>query len=107
MSNDRTWLTFESCEAGDDRGIVSEFSIAMDFREVFEKECDEVERVGPLRVSRHERFLPRRQVRVDFVGDFGKLQAELVDLRVACRLGLERGELFDPLAELKDRLLEL
>ena len=97
----------EAREAGHDRGVVGELPVAVNLGEVLEEERDEIEGVRPQRVPRDERLLPRRQLRVDFVRDFGKLLAELVNDSLTCGLRFQSRKLFDLPPYLKDRLFEL
>ena len=104
MADHGTGRAAEAGESGHDRGVIREFPIAVDFRPVLEEESNEIERVGALGVASHERLLPRRQVRVNFFGDFGKLPLQFFDLR---RVSLPRRQLIDLAPQSNDGFVEL
>ncbi len=49
-------------------GIVGEHAVAVQFLEIGEQRADVIQRVGPLRVTRHLRDLPGGELGVDLLG---------------------------------------
>jgi len=76
----------------------------VDLTPLVKQGSDEIEGIGALRVPGDERLLPRRELGVNIVSDFGKLGLELIDL---CRIRIRSGGLLDLAPEPEDRLLEL
>jgi hypothetical protein len=90
VPNDADRGPLEAAEAGDDRRVIPELPVAVDLDPLLDHRGDEVERVRPLGMPRDERLLPRREVRIDFVGDFGKLLPEVGDLGFTGRVRFPR-----------------
>jgi hypothetical protein len=102
-------LAVEAGQAADDRLVVGEGAVAVQLLVVGEDLGDVVERVGPLRMARDLRHLPRRQAGIDVLGEEQALLAQPVDLLgdVDRRLVLHVAQLVDLGLELGDRLLEV
>ena len=64
MTEDRNRCALVGREPGDDGGIVRVLPIAVDLDEVGKEKTDVVERIGPLRMARYQRPLPRCQPRI-------------------------------------------
>ncbi len=104
MADHAARLPPEAGEAADDRGVVAKLPVAVHFSPVLEQAGDEVEGIGPLRMTRHQGLLPRREIGVNLIGDFDKL---VVKLRDPAGVTLRRGGFLDLAPELEDGLFEL
>src|SRR5262249_46475731 len=103
-------LAVETTEAADDRLVVAELAVAGDRREIADQSVDVVQAVRPLRVARHLRLLPRREVGKQRLQRLGGAGLEALDLladrhRVAARL--HGAQLLDLGLELGNRLFEV
>ena len=109
MADHHAGLAIEARKAAHDRQVIGKRAVAVQFLEVGEDLADVVERVGPLRVARDLRDLPRAEARVDVLGKLQALLAEPVDLLgdVDGRLVLHIAQFFDFGFEISNRLLEI
>ena len=109
MADHHAGLAVEAREAADDGQVIGEVAVAVQFLEVGEDVADVVQRVRALRMARDLRHLPRRQARVDVLGELLALLAEAVDLfgDVDRGFGLHVTQFFDLGFELGDRRLEV
>src|SRR6267378_4342551 len=82
-------------------------TIAVQLLEVREERLHIVERVRTLRMARHLRHLPRRELAVDVLGERCAALGEALDLfrDVDRRVVLHVAQLLDASLELRDRLL--
>jgi hypothetical protein len=109
MAEHHAGLSVEAGQTADDRLVVRESAVAVQFLEVGEDLGHVVERVGALRMTRDLGHLPRRQARVDVLRQQQALLAETIDLLGDVDRGfvLHVTQLFDLRFELGDRLLEV
>ncbi|MNC85118.1 hypothetical protein D3C83_06970 [compost metagenome] len=101
-------LAVEARKPPDDRGVVREAAVAVQLLEAGEEIVDVVERVGPLRVARHQRDLPGGELAVDFLRQRLALLLQARDLLGDVHRGivLDEAQLLDLRLQLGDRLLE-
>src|SRR5262249_41026927 len=97
-------------EAPLDSGVLGEFAVARERRELGEKALDIIREVRPFRMARDQRFLPRRQIRVEFLEREIRLALQAPDF-VADRDPLsadgEPPQLLDFGIEFRDGLFEI
>src|SRR6266446_5330650 len=58
-------LTAEAAEAAQQRFVLAEFAVSRQRREFADQRVDEIGEMGPLRMARDQRLLPRREVGVE------------------------------------------
>src|SRR5206468_12330600 len=109
MADEHAGLAAAAREAADDRSVVGVGPIAMQLAKVGEQRVDVIERIGSLRMPRHQRDLPGRQLAVDFLRKELTLFRKTRDLvrNIDSRILVDVAELVDLLLELGDRLLEV
>src|SRR5579864_4598875 len=71
----------EAREAADDRRVVAECAVSMQFGKIGAEQADEVECVRPLRMAGELRALPGADVREKFATHFRNLLADFGELR--------------------------
>ncbi len=91
-------LAAKTAEAADDRGVLAVLAIAGQRYEIGDQGGYIVAAVGPLRMPRDLRLLPRREAAVEFFQCLSSLDFEAVDLlddadRLA--VGLQRAQFLD------------
>ena len=79
-------LAMKPSHAGDQRGIVREIAVAMNFAEIFEEQPDVILGVGPLRMARQQQALPGNEIRVEVALELLDFALQAVDVR-AGRVG--------------------
>ena len=101
-------LALEAAEAADQRFVLAELAVAGERREFRDQRVDEIGKMRALRMPRHQRLLPRRQVGVEvgqrlrrFLLDPGDLVADVA------AVGRERAQLVDLGLEFGDGLFEI
>ena len=109
MADHDAGIPVEAREATHDRRVVGKHAVAVQLLEIREDVAEIVERVGPLRVPRHLRDLPRAELPVDVLRQRLAFLLELRDLRRDVDRGvvLDEAQLLDLRLELGDRLLEV
>src|SRR2546426_8243398 len=108
VADDHAGRVAEARQAADDRGVVGEGAVAVQLLEMREQHLHIIQRVRPLRMARHLRHLPGRQLAVDVLGKRLAALGEPLDLLRDVDRGVVRhvAQLLDALLELGDRLLE-
>ena len=110
MADDADALAAEAAEAADDGRIVAEFAVAGERDEIADQAGDIVEAMRPLRMARHLRLLPGRQVGIELLERERRLHLEAIDF-VADRdgaAGLRHGaQLLDLGLQFGHRLFEI
>jgi hypothetical protein len=81
MSDHEHGSAVEAREAADDRRIVAECTVSMQFGEIGAEQADEVECVRPLWMTGELRALPGADVGEEFAAQFRDLLADLGELR--------------------------
>src|SRR5262249_31173748 len=100
----------ETSEAAHHRGIIAELAIAGERREVGDERGNIVDAMGPLRVARHLRLLPRREIAVEDLESLVGARLEALDLladRHGVIAGMERTEFLDLGLELGHGLFKI
>ena len=67
MADDADALAAEAAEAADDGLVVAEFAVAGERHEIVDQARDVVEAMRPLRMARHLRLLPRRELGIELL----------------------------------------
>ena len=80
MADDADALAAEAAEAADDGLVVAEFAVAGERNEIGDQAGDIVEAMRPLRMARHLRLLPGRQVGIELLERQRRLHLEPADL---------------------------
>ncbi len=80
MADDADALAAEAAEAADDGGVLAEFAVAGERGETLDQAGDVVEAVRPLRMARHLRLLPGREVGIELLERDRRLHLEPADL---------------------------
>ena len=73
-------LAAEAAEAADDRLVLAELAVARKRREIGDERADIIEAMRPLRMARHLRLLPRRQLAIELLERLVRLALEARDL---------------------------
>ncbi len=109
MADHHARIAIEPREAADDRRVVGVAPVAVQLAELAEQSVDVVERIGPLRVARDHRDLPRGEPAVDVLGELVALSLQSIDLvrDVDGGILVDVAQLVDLRLELGDRLLEI
>ena len=108
VADDHHRLAHEPREPAHHRQIVGERAVAVQLLDIGEERVQVVERIRALRMPRDLRDLPRRELRVDLLGErlAALLQARDLLGDVDRGVVLHETQLVDPRLELGDRLLE-
>src|SRR6476646_5946643 len=81
-------LAAEAAEATHQRCVLAELAIARERREFGDQSIDKIGEVRPLRMARHQRFLPWRQIGVEIVQRLRRLLLDprnlLADIAAGC-----------------------
>src|ERR1700733_5876347 len=105
LADDANALAPEAPKASDQGFILGELAVARERREFGDETGDEIGEMRPLRMARHQRLLPRRQIRVEVPQRLRSLFLDpgdlLADVAARCRkhaqfvdLGIEFGDGF-------------
>jgi hypothetical protein len=92
MADDHHRLTLKTGHAANEGGVISEGTIAMKFREILEKQRNQVQSVGPLGMAGKLETLPGPNMRIKLVLQFGDFTAQSLEIRfLGLRWGLHAG----------------
>ena len=80
MADDADGVAAEAAEAADDGRVLAELAVAGEWNEFGEQAGDGIEAMRALRMARHLRLLPGRQVGIELLQGEGGLGLEAVDL---------------------------
>ena len=105
MADDHDALAIEAGQATDDGRVVGKGTVAMQLVEVGHQRLDVVQRVGALRMARHQGRLPRGELFVEILQLAVALGAQPVDFfgNVHGRVALHEAQLLDLALEFGDR----
>ena len=87
VADDHHGLAVKPRHAGDDGRIVRKTAVAVNLAEIFEKQADEIVRVGPLRMARELHALPGLQMRVEFLLQLVHFAANALDFTAPSAVG--------------------
>jgi hypothetical protein len=100
VTDHRARLALEPGEPSHDGRIVGVAAVPVELHEILEQERDEVERVGPRRVSGDKGLLPGGERSVDVVRDADELLLELGNVPVVLAIAAGLFEVVDLAADL-------
>ena len=101
-------LAAEAAEAAHQRFVLAEFAVAGQRREFGDQRVDEIGEMRPLRMARHQRLLPRRQIGVEIVQRLRRLVLDPRDLLADVAAGRrQRAQFIDLGFEFGDGLFEI
>src|SRR4051812_20150947 len=109
MADDHAGRALEARQTAHDRGVLRVRAVAVQLFEVGEQCLNVVQCVGPLRMARDLRDLPRRELAVDVLGEGVAALGEALDFvgDIGRRVVLHKAQFLDAVLKLRDGLLEL